>query len=66
MTKGTTTILNFQLYKQTPGAIRYQEVDAKGKPLYQNSGATIGTIYIRKTALNGQVPKQITVAIDVK
>ena len=38
----------FKLEKETQGAVRYQEVDEKGKPEYMS--AKIGSLYIRKTA----------------
>ena len=39
----------FKLEKETKGAVRYQEVDEKGEP--EHMSAKIGSLYIRKTAL---------------
>ena len=45
--------------KETKGAVQYEE---DGFP---NAGAyKLGTLYIRKTELNGVVPKAITVTVE--
>lgn len=54
----------FVLEKQTPGAIRFMEVDDAGQKLKTSDGAKIGTIYVRKTALGDTVPQKISVIID--
>ncbi len=53
--------------KQTPGAIRYQEVDSSSrKPITQSDpDCIVGTLYIRKTAFQGEsIPTDITVTIE--
>jgi len=56
----------FLLERETKGALRYQEVDDKGKPVEQ-AWAKIGTLYIRKTAFErGQTPPQrLAVTVEV-
>ncbi|MEX2375438.1 MAG: hypothetical protein WD942_07605 [Dehalococcoidia bacterium] len=49
--------------RETPGAIRYHEVDAKGQPI-EFKQAKIGQLYIRKTGLGGANPDLITVTIE--
>ena len=59
--------VRFKLEKETKGALRYQEVDDKGKPIEQ-AWAKIGTFYIRKSAFeHGQAFPQtlrVTVSYD--
>lgn len=55
MTKFTAT---FALEKETPGTFRYQEVDAKGKPIPRKD-AKVGTIYIPKATLAGQAAQHL-------
>lgn len=52
------------LEKETPGAIRYQEVDAKGGVVTMAEGAKIGTLYMRKVAFGKAVPKSISVTVN--
>lgn len=48
--------LTFSLEKETPGALRYLEIDSDGTPLKNDvSGAHIGTLYIRKWIMNGSL-----------
>lgn len=56
--------LIFAFERETPGAVRYQELDTKGKPVSIKEGAKIGTLYIRKTALSKKTPQKITVKIE--
>ena len=58
-----TINLTMRLAKTTPGALRYQEVNAEGGDMEIKDGAKVGTLYIRKSALDGDQPKQITVQI---
>jgi len=51
------------LEKETPGAIRYMEVDAEGNQVTMAEGAKIGTLYMRKVAFGKAVPKSITVSV---
>lgn len=69
MAKGTNNAgftINMLLEKETPGALRYAEVNERGEQIDANSGAKIGTLYIRKSGLGGAVPKAITVAVSVR
>ena len=53
------------LDKVTKGAVRYSEVDARGDIITDYREAVIGTIYVRKSALNGDgVPHTISVTIN--
>lgn len=58
-----TMDLNFQIEKVTAGAVRYQETDGNGNPVTIAQGAKVGTLYIRKTALNGDTPNNVKVTI---
>ena len=49
---------NFDLDRETKGAVRYQE---RG----EDDSQAIRTLYLRKTALNGDVPEAIEVTIKV-
>ena len=51
----------FELFKETPGALRYQEVDQSGTPIPKDE-ISIGTLYLRKRAFPHH-PKQIVVTI---
>jgi hypothetical protein len=54
--------ITFVLEKETKGAVRYQEVNAEGKAIEQ-AESVVGTIYLRKTALDGKIPQRVTVTI---
>lgn len=56
----------FIFERETKGAVRYMEVDAQGKALEMSSGAQIGTLYIRKSALpkTGGIPQHITMDVQ--
>jgi hypothetical protein len=59
------TTVKFKLEKTTPGAVRYQEVDDSGNKLTTRSAkCVIGSLYIRKLALEGNVPQEMTVDIN--
>ena len=47
--------LTFKFERGTPGALRYQEVDADGHPLGMDA-ATIGTLYLRRDKVDGEPP----------
>lgn len=64
MTNGTATVVTFMLEKETKGALRYQETDATGLPLKIEGGAKIGTLYVRKSALNGEMPAKLKVTVE--
>ncbi len=55
-----TILLNIE--RQTPGAVRYIEVDANGQVVPQ-AQAVLKNIYIRKTAIDGVVPQFLEVVI---
>ena len=59
----TTLTAKFQFERETKGAVRFQEIDEAGTVL-DFKEAAIGTLYLRKSALNGQVPTMITVSIE--
>ena len=68
------TQIEFELLNETPGAVRYVEVDKDGTPLVDDaSGARIGNLYFRKAkfaevsadyASEGEAPKRITVTVE--
>jgi hypothetical protein len=50
---------------ETPGALRYIELNDDGQPIRSDmDGSLVGHIYLRKAALNGQVPEKIIVSIE--
>ena len=52
-----TMNLRFAFEKETKGAVRFQEVGEDGKPAFAPS---IGTLYIRKSALpDGKIPQTL-------
>lgn len=51
--------LEFKFERETKGAVRYFEVDDEGRKIDNIQDAVIGTIYIRKSALDGKVPDKI-------
>jgi len=63
--------VTFTLERETPGALRYAEVDGKsGKPIDLKGpkgmdAAVVGTLYIRKAALDGKMPKSLSITINV-
>jgi hypothetical protein len=54
----TTITAKFQFERETKGAVRFQELVPSGQE------GVINTLYIRKTALAGQVPTAITVTLE--
>lgn len=61
--KVTTIKAHFALERETKGAVRFQETDANGAPITIENGASIGTLYVRKTALNRAVPRKLYVEV---
>lgn len=53
-----TRTLQFTIAKETKGAVQYKE-DGTGP----GTEGTIGTLYVRKSALDGKVPSTLTVTI---
>lgn len=62
MTMETKEVL-FELEQETKGALRYQEVDGKGKRLKTGEGATVGTLYLRKSEVEGK-PEKVKVTLS--
>ena len=54
--------VEFALETETKGAFRFQETKG-GKTLKIADGAKIGTLYVRKDALDGDAPKKLKVEI---
>lgn len=62
MAKKTFTM---KLKKETPGALSFEETDAKGNVKKGDAdGAVMGGAYLRKAALGGANPKKITVTVE--
>ena len=66
---GSKTV-TFVIERETTGALRYAESDAKGKPIDLKGpkgmdAAVVGTLYIRKAALDGKMPKSLSITINV-
>lgn len=55
--------LEFKLERETKGAVRYFEVDDEGRRIDNIQDAVIGTVYIRKSALDGKVPQSIKLVL---
>jgi len=54
----------FALEKETKGSFRFQEIDqVTGLPL-TSGNYKIGSIYLRKSALNGPAPRRLVVTIE--
>lgn len=59
------TTVKFVLDRETKGAVRYQEVDDNGTPVTDDAkGCVFRNLYVRKSALKGEVPKQVTVELN--
>ncbi len=57
--KTTTVTTFFQFKNETPGALRYFEVDEHGNVKKGDSGgAVIDTLYLRKAGMSGKVMKK--------
>jgi hypothetical protein len=56
-------VLNFIFERETKGAVRYKEVDGN-KQVVAQPDAVLGTFYIRKSALNGTIPKGYKVTLE--
>lgn len=54
---------HFMFERATPGTNRYMEVDGNGNKKSNADGAVIGTLYIRKTAVSGDLPKAFHIDI---
>lgn len=67
-------VIRFELLNDTPGAVRYQEVDDNAMPLVSDEdGVRIGGLYFRKHALgklsgeyasDGKFPKAVKITVE--
>lgn len=57
--------LDFVIEKETKGAVQYKECKADGSMRSVSEGAAIGTLYLRKSALEGRIPKTIQVELTL-
>lgn len=55
-------VLKFVIERETKGAVRYMEVDNTNKEV-DLVNQTVGTIYLRKSALGGVMPTRLQVEI---
>lgn len=53
----------FKFRNETPGALRYEQITTDGKPFTIAMGALVGTLYLRKSAVNVDAPKLLKVDI---
>lgn len=53
----------FKFVTETKGAFRYAEVDEAGEVVEMVNGK-IGTLYLRKTALNGTRPEFLQIQVS--
>lgn len=60
-----TATVNFIFERATKGAVRFQEVDAKGMHKDAYNGAVVGTLYIRKDNMPG-IENCKTVTLEIK
>lgn len=66
MSKGDKIVFELAYEKATKGTNRYQEVTADGTPISIEEGAKVGSLYIRKSALDGDTPQRLHVEITVQ
>lgn len=62
--KGVRHVLTFKLRNETPGAVRYSEVDAKGSEAKAGEGMVVGTLYVRKDQLGDTPPQALKVTVE--
>lgn len=62
MTETKTIVCKFEHAKTTKGAHQYQEIEEKKNG--KTTDKKIVTLYLRKTALDGDVPKEITATVE--
>lgn len=57
-------VVTFAKDRETKGAVLYKEVGANGRIIENMYDCKIGSLYIRKTALNGEtIPNEIEVTV---
>lgn len=56
----------FQLERETKGALFYRELKSDGSPCTapNDPGCIIGTLYVRKSAFDGERPKKLEVTLS--
>lgn len=59
-----TLTVKFTFKTETAGAVRYEEIDAKGKVISVKEGAVVGAIYLRKDKIGTKAPKSLTITIE--
>lgn len=65
----TENIVHMKLDKETRGAVRYAEIDARGSKISTDAeNVVLATVYVRKTALkrwlgDDSIPKSLTVRL---
>lgn len=58
-------VVKMVLSRETKGAVLFQEVDALGVPVTDDAkGCVLRNLYMRKSALKGEVPQAITVELN--
>ena len=55
----------FKIVKQTPGAVQYKELNKDGQQATV-AESTIGTLYLRKSALGVNIPEDVTVELTLE
>ena len=54
----------FSLERETKGSFRFQEIDNALGNVLQPGAFKIGTLYLRKSALDGAAPRRIVVTVE--
>jgi hypothetical protein len=54
----------FKFERETKGTLFFREADNEGIPLKNFKEGKIGSIYLRKEALDGESPDTINVTVD--
>ena len=65
--KNNTLKTTFKFERETKGAVVFQETNADGDVIDAAAGATVGTLYIRKSKLPNGIPQTlaVTIVLDV-
>lgn len=62
--KGIKHALAFKLRNETPGTVRYSEVNVKGEEAKAGEGMVVGTLYVRKDQLGDTPPQSLKVTVE--
>jgi hypothetical protein len=54
----------FKLKKETSGAVQYEEVNENGSKKTDMDGAVMGSMYLRKATLKGELPQVIKITAE--